>query len=122
MPYSRTVVVSKSMKTKDGADTEAGEESGEDENTSDAGMQSKKVNLGQDDLIAMSCGCLLKVIFLDFYVWKIIFIMSPSTHFQEGYGADILSPCHQTLQCEVLRMIAVMSLDTVYHIDSDGKP
>ena len=95
VPYVRTAVKARLKSDEDEEDGNA-----IDTSTGSYKPHTSAVTVYDD---AMSCGCALKDVLLDFFWWKDTVAVSLTTKIQEGWGGDMMDPRTHTFVCALLR-------------------
>ena len=119
VPYARTAVKAR-VKKETNVDEDEDEEDGNATDTSTGSYKPRASTVTvYDD--AMSCGCSLDDVLLDFFWWKDTTAVSPTTKIQESWGGDMMDPRTRTFVCALLRGQPGIHLDWLYEIDGKGR-
>ena len=118
VPYACTAVKARVKKETDEDEDE------EDGNATDTSTGSYKPHASAvvpvyDD--AMSCGCSLDNVLLDFFWWKDTMAVSPTMKIRESWGGEMMDPRTRTFVCGLLRGQPGIQLDWLYEIDTKGR-
>jgi hypothetical protein len=118
VPYTRTAVKSRIKKETTNDEEHDDEDDGNATDISTGSYKPRTSTTVYDD--AMSCGCSLEDVLLDFFFWKDTLAVSPTTQIKEGWGGDMMDPRTRTFVCALLKGQPGIELDWLYEIDAKG--